>query len=158
MLNRLRHLPSKPYHNQAHPLAESRHGFTAMHFAARAGRTPVVQRLLDDGVDINLPLNWSGPGGFRSPRKNSSPLILAIENAHFVLAAFLLGKGANIEIWNRLNAYNWSPLLIAQGYRRGNFKPSYETIAAIEAVMSAKGVTLRFDPPDASAGYSNVAN
>jgi hypothetical protein len=39
--------------------------------------------------------------------------------------------------WNRKNKYGWTPLLIAQGFRPGNFKPSAETIEAIEGVMRA---------------------
>ena len=311
----------------ADPLAKSQHGFTAIHFAARSGHQGVIEHLLKAGIDVNLPLEWTGPGGFRSPRKQSSPLILAIENAEFELAVFLLEQGADandmrtgyaplhtmtwvrkahlgdssdpeppihgnmsstqflielirhgadldfqlrhglssagrvaekgatpfflaadrgdlemmkllvqhgadphipnidgvtplmvaaglgrgpendeagtqkealaavaycielgmdvnavdvngetamhgaaygqwpemvhfldsqsadINIWNTLNDYKWSPLLIAQGYRRGNFKPSYDTIAAIEAVMSEHGVTLRYDPPAEVVGY-----
>jgi len=53
---------------------------------------------------------------------------------------FLADKGAKIEIWNQKNKYGWTPLLIAQGHRPGNFKPSAETIAAIHRVMLAAGV------------------
>jgi hypothetical protein len=34
-------------------------------------------------------------------------------------------------VWNRKNRFGWTPLLIAQGYRFGNFKPSPDTVAAI---------------------------
>ena len=54
---------------------------------------------------------------------------------------FLSDRGAKIEIWNRKNKYGWTPLLIAEGFRVGNFKPSAETIAAIHQVMLAAGVT-----------------
>ena len=54
---------------------------------------------------------------------------------------FLADKGAKIEIWNRKNKYGWTPLAIAEGHRPGNFKPSAETIAAIQKVMLAAGVT-----------------
>ncbi|PYI86404.1 MAG: hypothetical protein DME26_09065, partial [Verrucomicrobia bacterium] len=43
------------------------------------------------------------------------------------------------EIWNRKNKYGWTPLLIAEGHRPGNFKPSAETIAALHHVMLAAG-------------------
>jgi ankyrin repeat protein len=55
----------------------------------------------------------------------------------------LAARGAKIEVWNRKNKQGWTPLLIAQGHRYGNFKPSFETIAAIEEVMRAAG----FAPP-----------
>jgi uncharacterized protein len=57
------------------------------------------------------------------------------------LVQFLVDHGANIDIWNSKNKHGWTPLLIAQGYRPGNFRPLAETIAAIEKVMLAAGVT-----------------
>ncbi len=56
------------------------------------------------------------------------------------MVAFLAENGADIKLWNRKNKYGWTPLLIAQGHRPGNFKPSAETIAAIQNVMRAAGV------------------
>lgn len=50
---------------------------------------------------------------------------------------FLADKGAKIEVWNRKNRYGWTPLAIAEGQRPGNFKPSAETAAALQRVMSA---------------------
>jgi ankyrin repeat protein len=68
----------------------------------------------------------------------------------------LAERGAKIEVWNRGNKRNWTPLLIAEGHRYGNFKPSFETVAAIKKVMIAAGVT----PPPPMApipvkGYGN---
>lgn len=54
---------------------------------------------------------------------------------------FLADKGARIEIWNQKNKFGWTPLLIAEGYRHGNFKPSSETVAALHRVMIAAGVS-----------------
>lgn len=313
----------------ADPHAVTKNGFGSLHFAARAGHGTIARILTDAGVDVDVPLKWTGPGGFRSPRNNTSPLILAIENAHFELAVdllelgadpsdirtgysplhtmtwvrkahlgdsadpeppihgkmsstdflnrliaygadlnqqvphgktepgnvnergstpffmaadrgdlemmqllvehgadpripnvdgvtplmvaaglgrgpendeagtqddaiaavayclelgmdvntvdangetamhgaaygqwprmvkFLYENGADIQTWNNLNAWQWSPLLIAQGYRRGNFKPSYETIDAIESVMAREGITLRYDPPAPKQGYED---
>jgi ankyrin repeat protein len=59
------------------------------------------------------------------------------------LVAFLDAHGADIQVWNRKNRWGWTPLMIAQGHRPGNFRPSPETIAAIERVMRAHGV----EPP-----------
>jgi ankyrin repeat protein len=53
---------------------------------------------------------------------------------------FLADHGARIEIWNKPNRYGWTPLLIAEGYRPGNFKPSFETIDAVQKVMLSAGV------------------
>ncbi len=61
------------------------------------------------------------------------------------VVALLAARGAKIAVWNRKNKRGWTPLLIAEGHRYGNFKPSFETIAAIKKVMVAAGV----DPPAA---------
>jgi ankyrin repeat protein len=66
---------------------------------------------------------------------------------------FLAANGAKIEVWNTRDKYGWTPLLIAEGFRPGNFKPSFETIAAIHKVMLANGLT---PPPLTSAeGVNN---
>ena len=53
---------------------------------------------------------------------------------------FLADHGAKAEIWNRKNKHGWTPLMIAEGHRPGNFKPSAETIVALHKVMLAAGV------------------
>ena len=50
-------------------------------------------------------------------------------------------KGAKIAVWNTKNKRGWTPLLVAEGHRFGNFKPSFETIDAIKEVMVAHGLT-----------------
>ena len=60
---------------------------------------------------------------------------------------FLADHGANPEVWNRRNRFGSTPLMLAQGYRPGNFKPSQETVAAIQRVMLAAGVPV----PDTTA-------
>jgi len=57
------------------------------------------------------------------------------------MVKFLDAKGAKIEVWNQKNKRGWTPLMVAEGHRFGNFKPSFETIAAIKEVMVAHGVT-----------------
>jgi len=66
---------------------------------------------------------------------------------------FLVKQGADINIWNKRNKYQWSPLLIARGYRRGNFKPSYETVEALEAIMAKNGLSLKIDPPKKDSAH-----
>jgi ankyrin repeat protein len=63
--------------------------------------------------------------------------------------------GSDINIWNAKNDDGWTPLLIAQGYRPGNFKPSFETVEAIIEVMARHGV----EPPSGPKPYhTNYAN
>jgi uncharacterized protein len=69
----------------------------------------------------------------------------------------LADKGAKVEVWNRKNKYGWTPLAIAEGHRPGNFKPSAETVAAVEKVMFAAGIPRpangAADPPEKKRGY-----
>ncbi|MFO1497799.1 MAG: hypothetical protein U1G07_05295 [Verrucomicrobiota bacterium] len=77
---------------------------------------------------------------------------------------FLVGHGAKIELWNTKDKYGWTPLLIAEGFRPGGFKPSFETIAAIQgdarigrhrpASISAEGVSKPAILVHASASIS----
>ena len=69
---------------------------------------------------------------------------------------FLADQGAKIEVWNRKNKYGWTPLAIAQGYRPGNFKPSAETIAALEQIMRTAGVSTSA-PTDSSGATATAA-
>jgi ankyrin repeat protein len=64
---------------------------------------------------------------------------------------FLASKGAKIDVWNRPNKQGWTPLVIAQGFRFGNFKPSPVTVAAFAKVMTAAGVAV----PDAPKRFGH---
>ncbi|MGE3491755.1 MAG: ankyrin repeat domain-containing protein [Vicinamibacterales bacterium] len=60
-------------------------GLTALHFAARQGSANAVRALAEGGVDVNTP----------SPGDQATPLLVALINGHFDIAAFLVEKGAN---------------------------------------------------------------
>jgi len=64
---------------------------------------------------------------------------------------FLADHGARIEVWNRKNRYGWTPLMIAEGHRPGNFKPSTETIDALHQVMRAAGWVPPTEQPPVAA-------
>ncbi len=55
---------------------------------------------------------------------------------------FLAAHGAKAEVWNREDKQGWTPLVIAEGFRFGNFKPSPVTVAAIQRAMKAAGVPI----------------
>ncbi|MCM8527253.1 MAG: ankyrin repeat domain-containing protein, partial [Lentisphaeraceae bacterium] len=61
------------------------------------------------------------------------------------VAEFLHSKGADIKVWNNKNRSGRTPLLIAQGFRGGNFKPDEATTLALEKIMRSEGV----EPPPA---------
>jgi uncharacterized protein len=72
-------------------------GFTPLLFAVREGRSGVVRVLLKAGADVNetVPMDRKRGYGGRLPAAGASPLLLAVTNAHFQLAAELLDAGAN---------------------------------------------------------------
>jgi ankyrin repeat protein len=74
------------------------------------------------------------------------------------MVELLAAKGADITLWNQKNKSGWTPLLIAQGFRNGNFKPSADTEAALSKIMLAAGVKPPPAPDRATAakkGYEN---
>lgn len=83
-------------------------------------------------------------------RKNQTAMHGAAYKSLPKVARLLAAKGARIDLWNRPNDRGWTPLLIAQGFRPGNFKPSVPTIAAISDLMRAQGVEPP-PPPDREA-------
>jgi uncharacterized protein len=80
-------------------------GFNAFFFAVRGGHLDTVRAFLAAGVDVNAmmqrPQSAAGrggrggarPGAFRAPP--TSPLTLAVQNAHFELAIALVDAGAD---------------------------------------------------------------
>ncbi|MBI5688705.1 MAG: ankyrin repeat domain-containing protein [Verrucomicrobia bacterium] len=70
-------------------------GFTPLLFAARTGRTEVVRTLLRAGADLHEATKPARAAGRKGPRPGTSALVIAIENAHFELAAELLDRGAD---------------------------------------------------------------
>jgi uncharacterized protein len=127
----------------ADPLLTNQDGCTPLMAAAglgtfapdeEAGTEPeamaAVEYLLGLKADINA-VDKNGETAMHGAAYKSLPKMVSL----------LAGKGAKIDIWNRKNKYGWTPLMIAEGFRPGNFKPSAETIEAIHRVMRDAGVT-----------------
>ena len=89
-----------------------------------------VEYLLSLGADVN-----------RVDQNDETAMHGAAYKSLPQMVQLLADKGAKIPVWNRKNKYGWTPLLIAEGFRPGNFKPSVETIAALHRVMRAAGIT-----------------
>lgn len=91
----------------------------------------VVNFLLKLGADVNL-VDQNGETAMHGAAYKSLPKMVH----------FLAGKGANPEIWNQKNASGWTPLMIAEGFRPGNFKPSDETLIALHSALKAAGLAI----------------
>jgi uncharacterized protein len=75
-------------------------GFTAFFFAVREGHIDVVRTLLKNGVDVNATLQRGerkpgSPSLYKPVGKDTSPLLLAVQNGHFELAIALVDAGAD---------------------------------------------------------------
>ena len=126
----------------ADPLRPNKDGCTPLMAAAGIGTlapdeeagteteaVAAVEYLLSLGADVNT-TDQNGETAMHGAAYKSLPKMVQL----------LADKGAKIEVWNRKNKYGWTPLIIAEGFRPGNFKPSAETIDAIHRVMRASGM------------------
>jgi len=138
----------------ADPLLPNKDGCTPLMAAAgigtlapdeEAGTEPealaAVEYLLGKGAEINT-VDQNGETAMHGAAYKSLPKMVQL----------LADRGAKIEVWNRKDKYGWTPLTIAEGFRPGNFKPSFETIDAIHKVMRAAGMTPPPPTPRATTG------
>ena len=70
----------------------------------------------------------------------------AAYRSHPKVVQLLADKGAKIEVWNQADKHGWTPLAIAEGHRFGAFKRSSETIAALNHVQLAQGISVPANP------------
>jgi len=78
-------------------------GLSALTFAAREGDIESARALLDAGADVNQTTEYSW-----------TPLLTAVNNRNYGLAALLLDRGANPNIANK---GGWTPLYLATDNR-----------------------------------------
>jgi len=102
--------------------------------------------LLTLGADVNVK-DRNGETAMHGAAYKSLPKVVH----------FLAENGAKVEVWNTTNRWGWTPLRIAEGYRPGNFKPSFETIAAFREVMTAAGVSVSTTVSSAPATSESYA-
>ncbi len=89
-----------------------------------------LRLLLELGADVNA-VDANGETAMHCAAYKNAPKIVA----------FLAERGAKIDVWNQKNKHGWTPLVIAEGFRPGNYKPSRVTVAAIHRVMRSAGIT-----------------
>ena len=92
--------------------------------------------LLELGAEINH-VDQNGETAMHGAAYKASPKIME----------FLDENGADIAVWNKKNKYNWTPLLITQGFRPGNFRPIQYSEEAMAKIMLSHGVQPSKSPP-----------
>ena len=88
--------------------------------------------ILELGADVNA-VDKNADTAMHGAAYKSFPAVVQL----------LADRGADFKVWNKKNRYGWTPLLIAEGHRPGNYRPSFETTAAIHKLFRANGV----EPP-----------
>lgn len=84
-----------------------------------------VEYLLQHKADINA-VDKNGNSAMHGAAYKSWPKLVQV----------LADNGAEPKVWDRKNNRGWTPLLIAQGNRPGNFRPSAETEAAVRRLLT----------------------
>ena len=142
----------------ADPNLKNARGQTALMMAAGIdekpeGDGPATKAEHLAAVKFLLELDRSGSRYINATDHNGETAMHAAAYKSLPNVVELLDKrGADIKIWAKKSKKGRTPLSIAQGYRPGNFKPSFETVAAIKKVMIAHGVTP--PPPPAKRDES----
>lgn len=111
-------------------------GWTPLHVAARKGDRKEVKRLLDEGMDVNMPA--LGPKS-----QGETPLHLAAQGGHLKVMDELLERGANIDARTK-GACGWTPLHSAAKQRN---KGAVRFLIENGAFLPPDMFDHRFNPP-----------
>ena len=95
-----------------------------------------IRLILDCGADVNA-VDAHGETAMHGAAYQSWPEV----------ARLLVEQGADAKVWHQENEWGWTPLLIAEGHRPGNFRPAPATIEAIRDLLLLQGI----QPPAPSA-------
>ncbi|XP_072977058.1 phytochrome-interacting ankyrin-repeat protein 1-like [Typha angustifolia] len=111
-------------------------GWTLLHIGARKGDLKEVKRLLDEGMDVNMPA-WG-------PKSHGvTPLHLAAQGGHLKIMDELLERGANIDARTK-GACGWTPLHTAAKERN---REAIKFLVENGAFLPPDINDSRFNPP-----------
>ncbi|HWA09667.1 MAG TPA: ankyrin repeat domain-containing protein [Opitutaceae bacterium] len=142
----------------ADPLRTNVDHSTPLMAAAGVGtRAPGEEAATEDEALAAVQLAIDLGGDINAVDDNGETAMHGAAYANFPrMVHFLASKGAKISIWNTKDKLGWTPQLVAEGHRPGNFKPSYDTLDAIKEEEIKNGVTPPpFTPEILVKGYGN---
>lgn len=115
-----------------------------------AGTEPEALEVLDFLLSLKADLNHTDDNG-------ETAMHGAAYKCFPEVVRLLHKNGASLSVWNKKNKYGWTPLLIAEGWRPGNYRPSFETMDALHEIMIASGMQppprTTSDPNGPRLGY-----
>ena len=88
-----------------------------------------VQWLIRRGAQVNV-VDDNGETAMHGAAYKSLPRVAALLDQH----------GADPKVWFKHNRYGWNPVMIAEGHRPGNFKPSPATLKALHDLLRTHGI------------------
>lgn len=101
-----------------------------------------VSWLIKQGGDINI-VDRNGETAMHGAAYKSLPKMVRL----------LADNGAKPGVWSCKNKSGWTPMLIAEGFRPGNFKPSHETLAALHEILRAANLPIPPPTPRPTEGH-----
>ena len=135
--------------------ARSTRGLTPLHFAVREGQIDAAQALLAAGADINAGINnTSESTGSYTPAASghTSPLALAIINAHYELGGVLLEAGA---VPNAPDARGSALHALAWMRRPGSGRPPIQT-GELDSLTLAEAMLERGADPNGKVAWKEI--
>ncbi|QDU89817.1 Ankyrin repeats (3 copies) [Pirellulimonas nuda] len=115
-------------------------GCTTMMAAAGVGVRSVDEEAGTEPEVLETVAYLAGLGlGVNTVDKNNETAMHGAAYRCFPLVVAQLAElGADPQVWDHKNKWGWTPMKIAEGYRPGSFKPSPETVRAVEAAKLRK--------------------
>ncbi|KAF9913569.1 Ankyrin repeat domain-containing protein 39 [Lobosporangium transversale] len=102
-------------------------GYTALHYASRAGNKEICSLLLNAGADYDI----------KTPELGTTPLMRAIQQSHLDIARLLVSYGASVEAvnTNQENVFHILAIAAKNRINSSSNKGNHEAVATVNRDM-----------------------